>query len=595
MNMTTARLNVRLRWILSMCVTCGALISCGGGNSTVDNAVESPLGASESVITSAIEDSIVSASAITTTDEGLAQERSKSLITAQSDRAFELYDGKLGEVTLTAKTAGMFASTLNGGWVPDTQIQDQYANNESNWAQLPWSLLRRLPLIGFIPNANAINPAPGETNCDQQGKAFFTLAPRDQQAKISYAHLHIRYDECMPINSEFVYTGEVELILKLTSSFSYPSQKPDFVDSGSHYWPLLYEDVVIAYDGLSIKRGARGVKIDGVLDWPKTNFCGENGAMTTTLLVVDQVTEQQILIDHLQSGWRSAGGVGYNSCDRDINYPNYLAGNVYIASEGKVSTKTNDWFIKNSNQSYWRNVHLMLSSNDTRAEFKEIANPEEEYAINGRATERVIALSVFDSNGSEIDNIKMVPNMAEAGAMIDMGDADADGMNNSWEIVAGLDPHDPSDANLDLDGDGISNHVEFQSRGHPDNPLVSGLNFDAELVFRVAEVVYQKNYRHDIQYNYSMLGLGYMDPVYDTDYLVMSPDKAGTWKTYDKYQCRVSLDSNDLHCAERVGEHVSASFTPDESGLLTMTTTVSSGKYDYWPENNTHTVVVDFQ
>ena len=179
--------------------------------------------------------------------------------------------------------------------------------------------------------------------------------------------------------------------------------------------------------------------------------------------------------------------------------------------------------------------------------------------------------------------------------MIDLDDTDNDGMGNSWEIVAGLNPLDASDASLDRDGDGINNYAEFESRGHPDDPMISGLNFDAELVFRVAEVVYVKNYRHDIQYHYSLLGNGYMDPLPNQEYLVMSPDKAGTWKTYDKYFCRVSSDNNDLHCAERVGEHIDASFTPDESGLLTMTTTVFSGKYDFWPENNVNSVVVDFQ
>jgi len=583
-------------------MACSVLISCGGGaggvattESSVEATIETPAGASESAISSVIDGSIVSASAIDTTDEGQVLARSKFLIAKQSERAFELYDGKLGEISLTASTAGLFASTLNGGWIPDKRTHYEREGTESNWTQLPSSLLRKLPLIGFIPNVRNINPAPGETHCDQQGKAFFTLAPRDQQAESSYAHLHVRYDECMHTNSEFVYDGEVELIVKMTPDYSYPMQKPDFSDSDKNYWTNFYEQVAIAYDGLSIKRGNRGVTIDGVLDWPKTNFCGEGGAMNTTLLMADQMSGQQILVDHLQTGWRSAGGQNYNDCYRDTYFPNYLAGNVYIGSEGKVYAETDSWFIQNYDQSFWRNVSFTLSSNDTRAEFKEIANPEEGYAISGRATERVVALSVFDSDDNKIDTIQMVPSMAEAGAMIDTDDADGDGMNNSWEIVAGLDPHDPNDANLDLDGDGISNYVEFKSRGHPDNPKISGLNFDAELIFRVAEVVYQKNYRHDIQYKYSLLGLGYMDPIYDPDYLVMSPDKAGTWKTWNNSHCRVSLDSNDLHCAERVGAHFEASFTPDESGPLTMTTTVLSGKYDYWPENNVHTVVVDFQ
>ena len=37
------------------------------------------------------------------------------------------------------------------------------------------------------------------------------------------------------------------------------------------------------------------------------------------------------------------------------------------------------------------------------------------------------------------------------------GDLDGDGMPNGWEIRYGLDPRDPSDADLDSDGDGLTN------------------------------------------------------------------------------------------------------------------------------------------
>ena len=42
-------------------------------------------------------------------------------------------------------------------------------------------------------------------------------------------------------------------------------------------------------------------------------------------------------------------------------------------------------------------------------------------------------------------------------AMDPNGDDDGDGMPNGWEIRYGLDPRDPSDADLDSDGDGLTN------------------------------------------------------------------------------------------------------------------------------------------
>ena len=48
-----------------------------------------------------------------------------------------------------------------------------------------------------------------------------------------------------------------------------------------------------------------------------------------------------------------------------------------------------------------------------------------------------------------------------------VGDADADGMPDDWEILYGFNPNDPTDAVLDPDGDGLSNLEEFQLGTNP--------------------------------------------------------------------------------------------------------------------------------
>ncbi len=50
------------------------------------------------------------------------------------------------------------------------------------------------------------------------------------------------------------------------------------------------------------------------------------------------------------------------------------------------------------------------------------------------------------------------------------GDADNDGMNDSWESAHGLDPNDPTDANGDSDHDGSPNWKEFRTGGNPSDP-----------------------------------------------------------------------------------------------------------------------------
>ncbi len=46
-------------------------------------------------------------------------------------------------------------------------------------------------------------------------------------------------------------------------------------------------------------------------------------------------------------------------------------------------------------------------------------------------------------------------------------DSDGDGMGNIWEVINGLDPRNPADAELDGDGDGLSNAQEFNLHTTP--------------------------------------------------------------------------------------------------------------------------------
>jgi hypothetical protein len=53
-------------------------------------------------------------------------------------------------------------------------------------------------------------------------------------------------------------------------------------------------------------------------------------------------------------------------------------------------------------------------------------------------------------------------------------DSDDDGMPDGWEIMHGLNPNDPADANLDNDNDGLTNLEEYHYGTDPNNPDSDG-------------------------------------------------------------------------------------------------------------------------
>ncbi|UCE29504.1 MAG: PKD domain-containing protein, partial [Candidatus Bathyarchaeota archaeon] len=83
----------------------------------------------------------------------------------------------------------------------------------------------------------------------------------------------------------------------------------------------------------------------------------------------------------------------------------------------------------------------------------------------------IVALTVIDEAGNtDSTAISVVAYRDTDGDLIADhldSDDDNDGMSDDWEIIHGLDPLDPSDADLDPDGDSLSNIAEYQIGSDP--------------------------------------------------------------------------------------------------------------------------------
>jgi len=87
----------------------------------------------------------------------------------------------------------------------------------------------------------------------------------------------------------------------------------------------------------------------------------------------------------------------------------------------------------------------------------------EGYSIESEAKTVPIEVPAKDSDGDGVDDsVDLFPDDPRGGL-----DADSDGMADEWEQLYGLDPSDPSDANIDIDQDGATALEEFQRDTDP--------------------------------------------------------------------------------------------------------------------------------
>ena len=80
--------------------------------------------------------------------------------------------------------------------------------------------------------------------------------------------------------------------------------------------------------------------------------------------------------------------------------------------------------------------------------------------------ERVIN-DVVNRTGRIIDDPSEVGGWPKLASGTPLEDSDHDGAPDVWEVLYGLNPHDPADGPLDADSDGYTNVEEFLNNTNP--------------------------------------------------------------------------------------------------------------------------------
>lgn len=570
-------------------VVCFLLISCSGGASP-ETAVENNLPIGGGAVAETTESSTVSY-------EQIAQ-------TARSR-----YSGKRTEAPISLNAAAYTIAILNAGVFPDSKLITGSTNAESQWTAFSLQTLYKLPHFDFSTYPTDDVTIPDKADCSVSG--YVTVATQSESESVisaseksAYSY-DLTYYDCQSDKSGPVFTGQVDL------SFSIGKVPQDIIDNAAFWYlgldetSVQYSDIQIIYKNLSVVTDSKRTRVDGGFRWTNPGDCGASGNSTLTALFVDLDSKKEILLDNLIMGFKHHLDVTY--CPhplkefRDNARLTYFNGDVYTSEFGLISAVTPDINLTDDYElPSWNTGFPSDYEVKPYAELELVADNTEAYFIdqiidsikNGSdLSSRRLSLWLFDAQGNRINQRDIASTMFLKGGLLDLHDDDNDGIGNSWEKAAGLDPLDSADAILDFDQDSVTNHDEFVFAGDPQLAQNSGFEFDMSFShYSAAKLGY---YGDEDSIGVTLYVDGWFHAQETEQYLVISADVDGVWNPEDSI-CTMDDDPKIIVCTSQNKQSFGGGFTPNMSGTVNITATLAQHAHDYFSDNNSVTFTVNY-
>lgn len=570
-------------------VVCFSLMSCSGGASP-ETAVENnlPIGGG--------------AAAVTTESSTAFYEQ-----IAQSARS--RYSGKRTEEPISLNAAAHTIAILNAGVFPDSSLITDSTNAESEWTAFSLQTLYKLPHFDFSSEPTDDLTIPEKADCSVSG--YVTVATHSESEsmmsapeKSAYSY-DLTYYDCQSDKSGPIFTGQVDM------SFSIGKVPQEFINNGALWYlgldetSLQYSDIQIIYKDLNVVTDIKRIRVDGGLRWTNPGDCGESGNSTLTALFVDLDSKKEILLDNLTMGFKHHLDVVY--CPhpikqhRDNARLTYFNGDVYTSEFGLISAVTPDINLADDYESPSWNTGFP-SDYEVRpyAELELVADNTEAYFIdqiidsvkNGDdLSSRKLSLWLFDAQGDRMNQRDIASTMFLKGGLLDLDDDDNDGIGNSWEKAAGLDPLDSADAGLDFDQDSVTNHDEFVFAGDPRLAQNPGFEFDMSFSRNsAAEIGY---YGDEDSIGVTLYVDGWFHAQLTEQYMVISADVDGVWSPENPV-CTTDDDPRIVVCPSQNKQSFAGGFKPNMSGTVNITARLAQHAHDYFSDNNSVTFTVDY-
>lgn len=243
----------------------------------------------------------------------------------------------------------------------------------------------------------------------------------------------------------------------------------------------------VAFESLTRTSSGQSRTLDGAAHVAR-GACGEDGRKLLATLSITAPGDDvpPVLVDDLVAELVGYAGHTSDSCSRRP-VPNRWSGVLAHAIHGRVELSTPTPLRERWDRT-WNDsaIDPALAPGDGSPPGLELRGANERSArleirdsglvdrYGGDLNALLASLRVIDA-GTVVAEAADTARRLANGSLSDLGDADGDGLPNSWEVFHGLDPSSPDDAVSDEDGDGLNALEEYLAVSDPthhfDEPL----------------------------------------------------------------------------------------------------------------------------
>ncbi len=498
-----------------------------------------------------------------------------------ANKAITSYNGRKSEESLTLESSQTLLTNALFGIERDNVDLSDTSYTDTPWIGLTLDSLFQFPLVEINSRSNQL-PLVGQRDCHYEGKngtMSVEMAISDIDAKNELKIYKIVYNDCAYVR-EGNYTGTLYVMYVRTSN-------------GTN---LNQSNTYIAYDNITVSSSKGQYEITGASKWLNPRTCGVEGRKTYFVNIKNLSTGETVLYEN----YSTALVADYNSeCESDGFKPNYFQGRIFNSNLGvtKVTTQSAlrypiDRPIAGQREIVKDPGMVLLESGVDTLEFS-ISRIE-----GGRNTSYT---DIYQTASIRIDNQTsgFVKEFDQPlvffwqGGFSKLNDSDADGMNDSWELLHGLNPNNSADSQSDEDGDSVPAIMEHRYFGNPNAKESSGLVLDRTIGMELYNSFAHKQHGIQVEVNNAQQVRMLAE---DSNYTVtIAPSVVGQWYL-NGYDCELNSEFNSLECPFSKNFYATKLFfVPEENGLVEFSALTDVPENDIRPENNRATNSIEFE